>query len=429
MDGCDVREREVQMSELERCKAHFVSLQRWWDYGKVQIRQLCQEYTHGVTRDRARLVKELETTVVELQRLAVSTGEQGCLQSLKAQKSALASLLGSSAQGALVRSRHMDLTQMDVPSQFFFSLEKKNRQKRIIQSLRSDSGRLITDSAEWSFLSIFVVFAKVFLWITVRLCLGVFVARVPASGRGVTPGMAGDRGLEQLTRRHAVKLVTAASCSVEEAILSVEEAILAVEEAILSVEEAILSVEEAILSVEEAILSVEEAILSVEEAILSVEEAILSVEEAILSVEEAILSVEEAILAVEEAILSVEEAILSVEEAILSVEEAILSVEEAILSVEEAILAVEEAILSVEEAILSVEEAILSVGKEVGYVHINTEKVAEAVEKGATIQGLFTSVLPLVSPARRVIVSNAPPFIKNETLAAELSRFGAGDTD
>uniref|UniRef100_A0AAV2KFW0 Endonuclease/exonuclease/phosphatase domain-containing protein n=1 Tax=Knipowitschia caucasica TaxID=637954 RepID=A0AAV2KFW0_KNICA len=75
----------------QRCKAHFVSLQRWWDYGKVQIRQLCQEYTHGVTRDRARLVKELETTVVELQRLAVSTGERGCLQSLKAQKSAASS--------------------------------------------------------------------------------------------------------------------------------------------------------------------------------------------------------------------------------------------------------------------------------------------------------------------------------------------------
>ncbi|CAL9683249.1 unnamed protein product [Knipowitschia caucasica] len=37
---------------------------------------------------------------------------------------------------------------MDVLSQFFFSLEVKNGQKRIIQSLRSDIGRLITDSAE-----------------------------------------------------------------------------------------------------------------------------------------------------------------------------------------------------------------------------------------------------------------------------------------
>uniref|UniRef100_A0AAV2LST5 Reverse transcriptase n=1 Tax=Knipowitschia caucasica TaxID=637954 RepID=A0AAV2LST5_KNICA len=34
---------------------------------------------------------------------------------------------------------------MDEPSQFFW---EKNSQKRIIQSLRSDSGRLITDSAE-----------------------------------------------------------------------------------------------------------------------------------------------------------------------------------------------------------------------------------------------------------------------------------------
>ncbi|CAL9689517.1 unnamed protein product [Knipowitschia caucasica] len=35
------------------------------------------------------------------------------------------------------------------------------------------------------------------------------------------PGMAGDRGLEQLTRRHAVKLIPAAPCPVEEATLAV----------------------------------------------------------------------------------------------------------------------------------------------------------------------------------------------------------------
>ncbi|KAI3357946.1 hypothetical protein L3Q82_016322 [Scortum barcoo] len=50
-------------------------------------------------------------------------------------------------------------------------------------------------------------------------------------------------------------------------------------------------------------------------------------------------------------------------------------------------------------------------------------KVGVAVESGVVIQGTFTPVLPLVSPAKKVIISNAPPpFIKNEALIKELSR-------
>ncbi len=37
---------------------------------------------------------------------------------------------------------------MDVPSKFFFSLEKKNGQKRFIHSLISESGSLLSDPKE-----------------------------------------------------------------------------------------------------------------------------------------------------------------------------------------------------------------------------------------------------------------------------------------
>ncbi len=52
------------------------------------------------------------------------------------------------AQGALVRSRFKDIDQMDVPSKFFFSLEKKNGQKSVIHSLFSKTGSLISDPIE-----------------------------------------------------------------------------------------------------------------------------------------------------------------------------------------------------------------------------------------------------------------------------------------
>lgn len=39
-------------------------------------------------------------------------------------------------------------------------------------------------------------------------------------------------------------------------------------------------------------------------------------------------------------------------------------------------------------------------------------KVSELVDKGVVIQDTFTSVSPLSNPANKVMISNAPPFIK-----------------
>ena len=87
----------------------------------------------------------------------------------------------------------------------------------------------------------------------------------------------------------------------------------------------------------------------------------------------------------------------------------------------------------------SVEEATLAVGQVVGCGSVksasrmngaivifldSTNKVNDVVEKGVVIHDTFTPVLPLVSPARKITISNAPPFIKNETLAKELARYG-----
>lgn len=52
------------------------------------------------------------------------------------------------AQGALVRSRFKDIDQMDVLSKFFFSLEKKSNQKRVIYSSFSETDSLISDPIE-----------------------------------------------------------------------------------------------------------------------------------------------------------------------------------------------------------------------------------------------------------------------------------------
>lgn len=135
-------------------KGFFNSIQKWWDFGKTQIKQLCQQFNQNVTRELTRSMKDLEIQVVEPQNLAEFTGNRGYLDSLKSRRSALANLLGITAKGALVRWRFLDATQMDAPSQFFFSLERKNSQGKIIHSLRSSSGSEISDSSEIRWLAV-----------------------------------------------------------------------------------------------------------------------------------------------------------------------------------------------------------------------------------------------------------------------------------
>ena len=52
------------------------------------------------------------------------------------------------------------------------------------------------------------------------------------------------------------------------------------------------------------------------------------------------------------------------------------------------------------------------------------DKVNSVVERGLVIRDLFTQVLPLASPARRVMILNVPPYISNEALGRELGGYG-----
>ena len=85
---------------------------------------------------------------MELQTTYGSTGDQAKMQALKAKKAKLADLLGMKAQGALIRSRFQNIAVMDAPSRFFFNLEKKNGQSRLIHCLRSGDGCELTEASD-----------------------------------------------------------------------------------------------------------------------------------------------------------------------------------------------------------------------------------------------------------------------------------------
>ena len=125
--------------QFKTTKHAFKSIQQWWDFAKVQIKILSQQYSFNVTRDIKKRMAALENEILNLQK----DTNGNVMEKLKTKKNLLSELLGVKAQGALVRSRFQSIELMDAPTKFFFNLEKKNGQKKLMQSLLSEDGALL----------------------------------------------------------------------------------------------------------------------------------------------------------------------------------------------------------------------------------------------------------------------------------------------
>ncbi len=90
-------------------------------------------------------------------------------------------------------------------------------------------------------------------------------------------------------------------------------------------------------------------------------------------------------------------------------------------------------------SVVSVEDCCLAVGEVIGHLGVlsasrmnnaivffldSVDKANDLVEQGIVIRGEFVSVLPLSLPAKKVTLSNVPPFVSDETLTQALSRYG-----
>lgn len=67
-------------------KNTFQSLRQWWDFGKVQMKQFCQQHTRNITVQLSKSMKNLEASIVKLQELAESAGGRDVLEALTMKK-------------------------------------------------------------------------------------------------------------------------------------------------------------------------------------------------------------------------------------------------------------------------------------------------------------------------------------------------------
>lgn len=91
---------------------------------------------------------------------------------------------------------------------------------------------------------------------------------------------------------------------------------------------------------------------------------------------------------------------------------------------------------------MSVEDCCLAIGEVVGHesilsaskmnnatvIFLNTvDKVSELVKCGIVVDGLFTRVLPLSVPSKKVTLSNVPPLISELSQSLSLWQVGFSD--
>ncbi|KAL0161320.1 hypothetical protein M9458_045045, partial [Cirrhinus mrigala] len=91
------------------------------------------------------------------------------------------------------------------------------------------------------------------------------------------------------------------------------------------------------------------------------------------------------------------------------------------------------------DAAVSVEDCLIAVSAAVGGANIRSasrmnkaivfflsesQMVDDLIESGLVINDTFVPVLPLSSPSKKVVLSNVPPFVKNEKLEQILQRYG-----
>src|SRR4029434_479708 len=89
------------------------------------------------------------------------------------------------------------------------------------------------------------------------------------------------------------------------------------------------------------------------------------------------------------------------------------------------------------ECSASVEDCSLAVGEIIGHDYVKSasrmnnavvlflstiDKANQVIVQGIVLNDSLTPVLPLSTPAKKVIISNVPPFIKDELIAKELQQ-------
>lgn len=93
-------------------------------------------------------MKALQSDIEFVEKQAVNNNEAVQCIGLNKKRQELSLLLHEQAKGALIRSRYCSIKDMDAPSTFFFNLERKHVQQKMMCHLRRSDGSVTSDPTE-----------------------------------------------------------------------------------------------------------------------------------------------------------------------------------------------------------------------------------------------------------------------------------------
>lgn len=126
-------------------KSCFENIIEWWEVGKAHIRSFCQQYTSHSSLVLKKTLEWLENEIIDIEKSMNENDTLTLQDRWTEKKKKLSSFLNEKVKGALIRSRFLKIRDMDGPSSFFFSLERKTGQEKLMHFLKDNNGHNTSD--------------------------------------------------------------------------------------------------------------------------------------------------------------------------------------------------------------------------------------------------------------------------------------------
>lgn len=126
-------------------KCLYESITQWWEIGKVHIKTYCQQYKGFSSLVLKNTVELLEKEILDIEKSMFVNDAEQLHELWTEKKNQLSSILNEKVKGALVRSRFLNIKDMDGPTSFFFNLERKAGQEKQMYCLKDNDGQETSD--------------------------------------------------------------------------------------------------------------------------------------------------------------------------------------------------------------------------------------------------------------------------------------------
>ena len=127
-DFCD--DLRIHYTLWSTLKTGFNSITDWWENTKTRIKQLA-------VRHSVRIAREKRKRLLELQSLCTNSSIDE-----------IDNIIRTESNGAFIRSRANILEEGDKPSAFFFRQEKRHAEKKVIRTIRNNSGTIVKNDLD-----------------------------------------------------------------------------------------------------------------------------------------------------------------------------------------------------------------------------------------------------------------------------------------